>query len=261
MSRRIAVISVNDNPEYLFYLPVVAQGWHKLGYDVHCFLINGADISLCKKYYNPLIYGGRISFAILDAVKSIDEITYTQCMRLFAAYNDNLNPEDRLITSDIDMLVCKDIFQDQGTIDTYGRDLTDRQYPMCYISMTAEKWREVMGIDMNESLEANMERIIKAEPWHNSTLDWQRWCTDQEIITKKLETVKGFVYHHDRGVDPVTGYPTGRLDRAGWKQPQGEIIDVHLPRNPLQNYDKIAPLCGDWFPEYFNEFKKLYGPT
>lgn len=255
--RKVAVISCNDNKDYLFYLPVVIDGWFKLGYDVHLFYMGGL---LPKMTANiPKIHNRNLTVEIIKPINGIDDVTLVQCSRLFAAcyFADDM----QIVTSDVDMLVKKDMFTPKGSIDTYGRDLTDWHYPICYISMSAKKWREVMGIDITESLEANMERIIKAEPWHNSNESWQRWGTDQEIITKKLESVKGFVLHHDRGVDEVTGYPKGRLDRSGWKQPSGEIIDVHLPREPLNNYDKIAPLCGEWFSDYFNEFKKLYGTT
>lgn len=256
--KRIAVISTNNNNDYLFYLPVVVEGWFKLGIDV--FLLKTSDALLPYATMSILKYIGncyperRLLTTTIPDIEGVDSITVTQCSRLFAAYH--LDKDYRIITSDIDMLVTKDIFDDKGLIDCHGRDLTDWHYPICYISMTRDRWIDVMGIDLHETFEANIKRTIKAEPWHNSAEWWQRWGTDQQIITRKLEAIKGFVFHHDRGTDELTGYPKGRLDRSGWNTPTGDIIDVHLPRNPLNEYNKIAPLCGDWFDNYFKSYGK-----
>ena len=258
---KIAVISTNNNNDYMFYLPVVVEGWYKLGYDVllftdgDCLLSKKSPLSKAFEKINAFYPERTAQIYPFKGITGIDSVMLTQCSRLFASYF--VEPETRIITSDIDMLVLKDIFIDNGSIDTYGRDLTNWHYPMCYISMPSKRWREVMGISLSETLEENMERIIKAEPFHNSSEQWQRWGTDQEIITKRLESVKGFVFHHDRGVDPETGYPLGRLDRSGWRIPTGDIIDVHLPRDPMNNYYKIAPLCGDWFGDYFKSYFEL----
>ncbi len=255
---KTAVVSCNNNSDYLFYLPCVCESWFKLGYHVALMKPNNFEVSqytleviqtLTDKYNCEFT---QISFNLIEG---IDEVTLTQCSRLFAAYH----LEGKIITSDIDMLVMKDIFKGFGSMDVYGKDLTgehpNSHYPMCYISLDAHKWRELMDIDRTSTLEFNMQKVIKQEPWHNSEVQAERWCTDQEIVTKRLLECKGFVYHHDRGIDPNTGYPYGRLDRANWTYPN-EIIDVHLPRNPIGKYHMIAPLVGEWFQDYYNKWQR-----
>lgn len=255
--RKVAVISTNDNPDYLFYLPVVTEGWFKLGYDVCLFYLGSAEnkqLTLALEYVEDIQsnYQHRFTIHFINSIPDIDDVTLIQCSRLFAACFDR-SDKTRFITGDVDMLVKKDIFQDNGTIDVYGHDLTGFQHvPMCYVSATAERWAEFMEINGEETVYENMQRIIKAEPIHNTD---RKWCTDQEILTKKLNRV--FYHSHHRGVEPHGFLPLGRLDRYNWKQPEGEVIDIHLPRKPLERFGDIQPLCGDWFTEYFTRFKSI----
>lgn len=257
--RKVAVLSTNDFTDYLFYLPVVTEGWFKLGYDVCLFYLGEADdkrLTLALEYVEDLQkdYNRRFTIHFIKSVEGVDDITLIQCSRLFAACFDT-SDKTRFITGDIDMLVKKDIFQDNGTIDVYGHDLTNFGHiPICYISMTADRWAEVMGIDPQTSFYENAQRIITADPSHNSTLNHVKWATDQEIITKLLKPY--FYYNHERGTEQGSFLPKGRLDRYNWKYPE-EIIDVHLPRNPLTRFGDIITLCGGWFPEYFNRFKSI----
>lgn len=251
---KIAVISTDNNDDYLFYLPVVAEGWFKLGYDVHVmhpigvtsnpkYKIISDFISHLKSEHNRLFIIKEYGFT------NTDPITTVQSSRLFAAYYYD---SETLITSDADMLVKKDIFTSDG-ISVYGHDITNyEQIPMCYVSMNAYMWRAVIGIDRRYSIESNMERIITSEPLYHEE---NKWCTDQEILTKSILKHKS---HNSikRGIEPGSFLPLGRLDRYGWKHPAGDVIDVHLPKTPELNYNKIAPLCGEWIYDYFNKYYK-----
>ena len=257
--RKIAVISTNDNRDYLFYLPIVVEGWYKLGYDVLCFYYGSTEplslsfdtiVNLSDKYNHDF------ELVPITNLYDIDEVTFIQTSRLFGGYIYR-DENTRLVTSDIDMLVVKDIFADKGQLDVYGHDLTNReQVPMCYVSATGKRWFDMMNIDIHQTLEQNIAMQIRLEPYYSSGEGHKKWCVDQEILTKRIHSA-GFVYHHDREIEPGSYLPKGRLDRNGWRMPN-ELIDVHLPRNPLTEFGKLVHLAGEWFPDYFNRFKEYY---
>lgn len=257
--RKIVALSSNNNDDYLFYLPIVVDGWFKLGYDVFLFYM-GDESEPKFQYARATITrlmgesDNTFSYYKLSSIEGIDDVTVTQCSRLFASY---LFKNCRIVTSDADMLVMQDIIQNESNIEVYGHDLTDRvHFPMCYVSMYSPYWRDVIGIDANQTLEHEMEKVIKAEPWHKSNVWHEKWGTDQEILYKKLRN--RWYVSHDRGVDPTTSQPKGRLDRYGWRQPQDAIIDVHLPKDPLNNLDKILPLINEpILIDYCNGYKEL----
>jgi len=254
--KRVAVISTNDNLDYLFYLPLVIEGWYKLGYDVHVFYHGKTEpLELSMDVITNLSnkYDRDTDVHFIQSIDGIDDVTLIQCARLFAGYFYR-GTDTRIVTSDIDMLVVKDIFLDKGNVDVYGHDLTGfKQVPMCYVSATADRWWNMMGLDEHIDLQANMAMVIRQEPFHNSCYGHEKWATDQEILTKKL--AGQFSYTHERGIEPGSFLPKGRLDRYNWVYPNSELIDVHLPRNPLNEYGKLVTLAGEWFKDYFDKFK------
>lgn len=240
------IISTTQNDDYLFYLPIVVKSWNELGYDVFLYYVgveHDKRFQTAKKYIS-----NGFSYYILN-IEGIRPETVAQVSRLYAAYHFK---EDILITSDIDMIVKKNIFETHKGIHTYGHDLTNFEHvPMCYIQMDAPRWRELMKINLSEPIEKNIVNGINEEPLSKSPIKYGGWwCIDQEIITKKIKATP-FVYSHHRGM--MNGLPIGRLDRSGWVMPQ-EIIDIHLPKEPLKNLDKIIPVTYEWVKDYANDY-------
>lgn len=112
MTKRV-VLSVDGNPKYKVYQPLVMWAWRQFGWD-------------------PLL----LSFA-----HSLNSVTMSQVSRLYAAHAADSN-DDYVMLSDFDMLPLSDywIFN-PDTITAWGRDLTDYHYPMCYVGMKAERWK------------------------------------------------------------------------------------------------------------------------
>lgn len=254
---RVAVISTNDNLDYLFYLPIVIEGWYKLGYNVHVFYHGNTEpLDLSTDVITELShkYNKDTDVTLIQSIDGIDDVTLIQCSRLFAGYLYR-GTDTRIVTSDIDMLVIKDIFLDKGNVDVYGHDLTGfKQVPMCYVSAFADSWFNMMGLDEHVDLHTNMAMVIRQEPYYNSVHPHERWATDQEILTKKI--AGSFAYNHERGIEVGSFLPKGRLDRYNWVMPNSELIDIHLPRNPLNEFGKIVHWAGEWFTEYFTKFKE-----
>lgn len=207
---RYVVISSNTHPDYEFYVPIVRWAWKQFGWDTICL--------------RPFTLSG------------YREETITQCMRLYAA--DYSNGADRiLMTSDADMVPLSDYWDPHPeNITCYGHDLTGYKHqPMCYIAMTASKWREVMGLtgDIYKDMTRDLADSKAKSP------DWSEWWqVDQDIITERLSQLSQKeprrVVKVDRGIEPGSHLPLGRMDRAGMKWPASPI-DFHAPKNPLQN--------------------------
>lgn len=250
--KKYIVLGVNENPKYLYYLPLVAWAWRKLGWEVltfYCGKVPFAERLIPNfKNYNIrecLVYEGYQS------------ATISQVARLYGAcVVDGL-----LMTSDVDMLPLSDYWNpDESSVTTYGRDLTDYHYPICYISMDSISWREVMNIKSN---------LYGVHIRRDMRIQKNQWILDQDIITENLLLYgKEKIIHIDRGTDKKTNYPIGRVDRSHWTLDHKQLIDAHLPHDILTNeasYKKVCDLLAHvwpnedftWYKNYHTEFKKL----
>lgn len=261
---KYVVLSSNDNLKYLYYKPLVQWCWNKFGWSTIFFYHRSvksqkiADIEqLTSDTIGPIDEWVRIVNA--DGYKSE---TIVQCARL---YGSCVMKNDYLMTSDIDLLPLSDYWHpSEETVTTYGRDLTDYHYPMAYIGMPSYLWSGVMKITDN-----HVDRNLKRDLDHYVPKAKNVWCTDQDIITKRLlEYGKEKITHVNRGTDKRTGYPIGRIDRSGWRLDHPVYIDCHLPHDVLANensFHKVMEMLHTVFPkddfkwmvQYTKEFKKL----
>lgn len=148
-----AIISTTYSDTYLYFIPIVAFCWNKLGVDVICFLPDWQnDETFTDKDHDKLILIDKVNIANGATYESYrfqapkhKESTYAQCSRLYGACLDL--PEDEiLITGDVDMAMFKiPTYIDSITI--FGSDLVPTgQYPMCYASGTVKEWRSAMKL-------------------------------------------------------------------------------------------------------------------
>lgn len=263
--KKYVVISVNENPEYQFYIPLVVWAWNKIGWGV--ILIRTAQNpdmdALMRKYCSPEV-------EIWLKNDKYPSAMVAQVSRLYAAIG-NLD-ENYIMTSDVDMLPLSDYWKfDPEMITLWGWDLTEYHHvPMCYVGMKASKWMEVMNITSNDYNEL-INRDIDSEPNSKSTDSQKLWSLDQDILTDRINsclTEKNMVH---RGVY-ANGYPIGRVDRSAWHGNHIHYIDCHMHRSlykegPSTNYDrenfmkllnKVWPEESfNWFIKYAEEFAKL----
>lgn len=237
MSRKLVVISHDDNKEYSFFAPIVEWAWKELSWEV--ITLNACEI---KRQANGRL--DKFSNAIIS-----------QCSRLYAAQLFNLNEGDYLLTSDVDMLPLghfNHYFKyDPDEITSFGKDLTDYHYPICYIGMRVKKWREIMnitGLTICQALERDLDNYEN------------KWTTDQDIITERLN--KYPVKIIQRG-SLSNGLAKGRLDRSGWI-PQREKIDCHAlrPGYTPDNWSKIKQALKESFdfPHSIDMYAKEFKP-
>lgn len=258
----IAILSCDTNPAYLSCLPFVCKSWQLQNFDVQVKIVptmdNPKQVDAAVKYC-PL--NTHITIDHVDRLPSVNNALYVQCIRMYMPLT--LPNDQYCILSDVDMMIGSSfLYRDFDKVNSFGHDLTGFGHtPICYIGMYAKKWREIMG---NNSMQEDIDRY-----GHQYNHDWYKaWGSDQDVVTAKLQAY-GFdkVNFINRGHDQKNdGLPMGRYDRHNWKKPQGEIHDIHLMRDPLNdtNFPKLYEMCNtvypkedwSWLNDYRNEFNK-----
>lgn len=210
------VLSTNDNQNYFGYLPFVQQAWNNLGWHTLTFYLGEKKIVSTKEN------------RIIKIIKSkvLRDETMVQVSRLFACCIS----DEYLMTSDVDMLPLSNYWKpDEKIITTWGRDLTDYgHYPICYIGMPAEKWRNVMGLEKSDTISDIIEKYLIAYPKAFSDKWTEWWQVDQDIITEKLLLLNPVVI--ERGKNGCC-LAARRADRSDWNNTKdiSYLIDAHLP--------------------------------
>lgn len=252
MSKPIVILSSDNNPDYLFCLPIVAKSWELQGFD-YCINVEGnkriESIDMFVDFNN-------IDYFDHSRYNKLSPSSNAQIQRLYVR---PLNEDATMLLGDADMFIGSDfLYKRFDRINVFGHDLTGREHiPICYVSMTGHQWEEIIG--------NNMSADIKKYGGPN------QWCWDQDVLTAKL---KAYGYDRinfiDRGIDPNNlNLPMGRWDRyGGFKRPAGIIHDVHLPRKPYSDewFPKIVAMCNDlypstdwsWLQDYRREFLKEF---
>jgi len=259
---RYVVISVNSVAKYSYYLPIVSWAWRRYGWTP--FLMFEGEL-------NRVAWETMVPETIaiqLNPVPGINSDTLVQVARLFAC---NFIKEGYIMTSDADMIPLSNYFNPkEDCITCYGRDLTDYHYPMCFIGMPANKWREVTDTKMWEGHDKKMhwiERALQNREDARSSDNQKRWVADQNIITEYLIKYGiDQIIHENRGMYP-NGYPIGRIDRSAWSLDHQQYIDCHAPHDVLENpesFDRLMAMLHkvwpsedwQWMIDYTEKFKK-----
>ena len=263
MKKRI-IVSVNDNPDYLYYTPLCAWAWRKFGWEIHLMYLGKED----KLFY---LATKDIPVTIIKKQEGYRDDTVTQISRLYAAccYTD----DSFLMTSDIDMIPLSDYwYPKKDEITVYGHDLTSyTHYPICYIGMEADKWKEVMqldGIHINSLIKRDLDSLPQAK----DSDFYKYWFSDQDKITQALnEYGKEKLTIINRG-QYENGYAKGRVDRGAWNIELDQYIDSHLLRDIYKNDDNFLRTMElletifpnetfSWLKEYTNNFSELIKQT
>lgn len=266
--KKYVVLGVNENPKYLYYLPLVIWAWRQFGWDAIVFNTGNNDTSPKGLATHGLMvrtipYKYDLNNIFFTNVQGFKTETVAQVSRLYGGLAVK-HPRCIVMTSDCDMLPLSNYWNPSDlNVTCYGRDLTDYHYPICYAAMTPMKWLDVMMYtdeDYNKCIKQDLdERPANSNPW--------LW--DQDILTERLNKYgKRLLTLMPRGTDKRTGYPIGRVDRSHWTLDHPKLIDAHLPHDILTNdksFHKVMELLHHvwpsedwkWFIEYHKEFKKL----
>lgn len=267
-NKRAVVVSTNYSDKYLFYLPIVWYAWRKIGWDLICMM--PANFSNNKKWdfvINKIFERPNDTSILIVPFECSkeNEILYTQCSRLYAG-NIAIPEYDTLMLSDVDMLPLSNYWHPEpDKITVYGKDLSDQHVPVCYVSASPAKWREIMDLTGNVTMDMDCDLD------YYMSISEDKWTTDQLILTTELAAFQDEMVWIDRGKSPHSDYPIGRIDRSAWVASHKETqrIDCHLPRPGFsdQNWplilneikENLNPTEEDlqWMNQYRNDYLKL----
>jgi len=268
--KKYVVLSVNENPQYLFYMPIVIWAWRHFGWEPIIFSRQFAPKSIPENcIWSTFGYIDKAYSLLLfhcnqhDGYKSE---TIAQVSRLYGACV--VDQDSYLMTSDIDMLPLSDFWKpNMKNITVWGHDLCSfNHYPICYIGMPHDKWVQVMGLTDND-YDKLIKRDLDTQPQAKSTVNMNAWFTDQDLITAKIKATqfeKDFV---NRGTYQY-GHALHRVDRGSWRLDHDRFIDCHMLRDIYKNpkhFDMTMELLRKiwpnedftWFKEYTEEFKRI----
>lgn len=264
--KKYIVLSVNDNPDYLYYTPLTCWAWRKFGWEPVIMLHTERSMTAVDTlvWSNDNVRTVRMCLLNMQDCRSD---TLTQMSRLYAACVQ----DGYLMTGDIDMLPLSDYWkpEHEHVPTVWGHDLTGfGHYPICYIGMPSEGWKRVMKLypqNYNDCIERDLKELPQA-------LDpdfYKYWFTDQDLITKRLKTYAPVIINRGQYSN---GYAVGRVDRGAWSLNHSQFIDAHLfqqlyHKNNQDKFDKTMELLTSiwpdedfqWFIDYTNEFRKLTG--
>lgn len=261
--KKYIILSVNDNPKYLFHVPLTVWAWRKIGWTPAIFFHGriGGMLDVVAEYIDDNIK----DWFNWVKVNGYQSETITQVSRLYAGCI--VDTHDMIMTGDIDMIPLSDYWHPApDKLTVYGRDLTDYHYPICYIAMDGYKWAEVMNL-INFDYDQHIKRDLDSLPQAKSQDKVKRWVTDQDLITDRINNSKFVPERVDRGMYK-NGYPLGRVDRSAWTLDHKQFIDAHLPHDILtneQSFKKALELLHlvwpkedwKWYINYYKEFKKM----
>lgn len=271
--RKYIVLSVNDNPDYLYYTPLVCWAWRQFGWEPIVF----NSLTQIRNGIFPLVINvfKDIKFVPFeDRIEGYRADTVTQISRLYGACAIySFQNDSYLMTGDIDMIPLSDYWKpDFDKFTVWGHDLTGfKNFPICYIGANYHNWVDIMNInsrDYNTLIKRDLDTLPQAK-----SQDWyQYWETDQDHITARLKAYGTDKINFINRGQGKHGFARGRVDRgnggAGWVLDQPELIDCHMLLQTWHSDEKIKKLMDllhhvwpkedfTWFTEYTKEFKRL----
>lgn len=268
-----AVISTTYDDKYFFLLPITTWCWNKLGIDVICFIPKERNELDYKKMQLLFAQNAFLlpNFVQFDAPAD-KKVTYAQCSRLFAASLNGIPDKTVLISSDVDMAVFGNYFEEciagPGEIHIHGYDLTPPgQYPICYVQGDLAAWRKLLLIerDYQQHLD-DLLGNIECEHFAGNY-----WCKDQETLYNAVSANRVPVVYKHRA-QPGTQFATRRLDRDDTfmlERLSPDIIDYHMHRPGYTDgaFANILAVLSYFYPnedfqwliDYRDKYLKLNG--
>lgn len=265
--KRYIVLSVNDNPDYLYFTPLVCWAWRKLGWEP-IVMYSGKLSTLGDAWFTSCQEPAQVYH--VDSIPGYRSDTITQISRLYAGC---VVTDGYMMTGDIDMIPLSNSWKDydENQITIWGHDLTGYgHYPICYIGMPSSRWIEVMCLGTPD-YNALIKRDLDTLPQAKDPDFYKYWFSDQDLITKRINDTQFPRNFVNRG-QYSNGFARGRVDRGAWSLDHKEFIDAHLfqqlyHKGKEDKFEKTIELLNTvwpdedfaWFIEYHFKFQKLTG--
>jgi hypothetical protein len=249
------ILSSDDNPKFIEFWPLVAQGWRTLFGDIEVWLALVGEPSTSR--LAELKQHGHVE--VYHPVPGVPMPNQSKIARyhLAAAWNDaSVN-----MINDIDLLPLQTAYvykliqqRPPGYLITVGSELyigpEAGKFTVGYLTAESMVWRTLinpLGLSWPTFVHSfagmrvfdHKEDITRSV--HHEDPDT---FSDESLLRALLKFNPVPVIHAPRGYDP---YTARALCRANWmfdpkKLADGTYIEAHLPRPFRQHRDKIQPL-------------------
>ena len=269
-----AILSVDSNPDYLFFVPMTCAFWRELDYQPVVYLVEENISEPLKNlvFEETEKVGGQIR--LLSPMEGYRTCNIAQICRLYAAADPAFTDDDYLLTDDMDKFVIDYMWFNQQSplkdIHIYDPDeLNYTRLKIGNIGMKASVWKEVIGIHEG-SVQENVKTCF--ENYLSPGADWDTaWNLDEWILTKRVFASRFYpdqCQMFERGGTPW-GTRTGRICRSAWRPTYDtcmstKVIDVHLHRDPYigEVWEDTVVLMSRVFPpdqvKEFIEYKEKF---
>jgi len=229
-----AIHSVDDNPLYADFWPLVSKIWKKrMGIEPILLVVKKSDTFKESDYDSS--YG-----TIINVNPEKEYEIYLQCLWIRYWYPSQM-PEKISIISDIDMFpISKKYFIDQ----IYNID--DEKYvhlnyfhdnlPSCYHVSKGKNFKKVL--DLPKTFNESLKQLCSSELKSTNHMGFSKWGIDESYATKKV-----FEYPNKNEISLLKRKGgNDRIDRSCWHYDESLLdkdhyIDSHSVR-PYQRYKK-----------------------
>lgn len=260
-------VALSSTPDLFYapFLPVACALWRQIGYQPLCLLVDPpAWLSSPMQLILSKIGPCRTEF--LDrSVTGFKLSTLSQTVRIVAACL--LEPDDYLITSDVDMFPLRKEFFDLPDLSkpftALGINLKDMHFNMCYLVGAVSSWREAFHLTA-DNLQDALSSLLTNQTDH--------WGLDEGIVGEMLRkwTRFGEIQLIPRSWKPNETLALDRIDRATWNPASiKEAIDCHSLRPMYEHWEKIVVVLREFLDQktvqilqgYMGSLKTLIAST
>jgi hypothetical protein len=239
MKIKYAVVSANNNSEYLDFWPYVAKAWKDLiGLEPILLYIDKEEPSAELSKHGKVFY--------LESIPEWSIVQQAQSIRFWAARL----LDAPFIISDMDMLPISKKYYENGVsgiedngIVSYSSDVinyrwykTNPQYPMCYLAGDPTSFINCLQLNDTDHKDF-LRRLMKLNI---------RFGTDQKFFYNQSKVTTGYTLTHLSRGWIEEKYAVGRLDKAIWPKngyKADGYIDCHLPRPMIDHLE----MCNELF--------------
>lgn len=275
-----AVIAVDDNSDYYFYLPIIAWAWKdRIGYWPLVLLVGTPDHWLFEPKRKLAVDHAREAGAeiyFIGDYPGVRTSTVAQVSRLCASLLPTVKSTDYLLTTDADMLPLGKWIGDghkKQLLSVYFANAYANEasihYPMCYVSAQAWAWKNML-FERGTDFRYWLDTLLSAAPPDADGA----WNYDERILTSAITAWDKYPDHCNL-VDRHFVKGEWRIDRADWDRGLEAALqdklegaaDAHLirPGYTEENWPRVKPLLdaaldpdvAKWFDDYHTEFLAL----
>ena len=258
---RYSILSVDSNPDYLFLAPITSAFWVDLGYTPFIMFVN-KDFNLeMKNLVTKLSEDEGAVVEDLEHIEGYRTCNVAQLSRLYAAASNRFEPDDYLMTDDIDKIPVDFMWfnQQDFTKDIHIFDPDELNYTrlkMGNIGMNSSVWREIIGFEkgsIRDSLSLSMQNHLSEDSTWDKGWNLDEWILTDSVFRSQYYPSKCQML--ERGGNNL-GLRNYRIDRGAWSQTYDycrstKIIDIHIHRRPWEGqvWEDMLTIMRSVFPK------------